>query len=163
MNIVDREHILITLRRSDYACYPCSAILDPRSDDPAERARNPRCTLLMDRGFNSACPWFAVLFDFTADGSTTPKDLSQTLKTGVLETSPDVLSSVIFPDGTSFALEWESIRLAARMQQAAEWSPEDCKRLCEMAGLLQEWQSAEATVKDCVTERAAELLGVHIL
>ncbi len=52
--------------------------------------------------------------------------------------------------------------IAKRMQEAQEWDADDCKELCEAAGLSEEWEAADGENFEAVVEQAAEILGVEI-
>lgn len=52
--------------------------------------------------------------------------------------------------------------IAKRMQEAREWDADDCKELCEAAGLSKEWEEADGENFEAVVEQAAEILGVEI-
>ena len=43
-----------------------------------------------------------------------------------------------------------------------EWNPEDCRRLCELAGIEDEWNAADGETFEQVVFKAAEILNVRI-
>lgn len=56
----------------------------------------------------------------------------------------------------------EAVELAERIKNADEWNAEDLAELCEMAGLVKEWQEADGETFEQVAYKAAEILGVEI-
>ncbi len=53
--------------------------------------------------------------------------------------------------------------LAMRIKEADTWDLDDCKALCEAAGLGDEWEESDGETFERVVERAADILGVEIL
>lgn len=54
-----------------------------------------------------------------------------------------------FADAIRYAKSWESCK-------------DDCRQLCDMAGMADEWDNAEGETFECVLDRAAEKLHVRI-
>jgi hypothetical protein len=52
--------------------------------------------------------------------------------------------------------------LAAKIAAADTWNESDCKNLCELAGMLDEWNAADGETFETVVYNAAEKLGVEI-
>lgn len=52
--------------------------------------------------------------------------------------------------------------LAAKIAAADTWNENDCKKLCELAGMLGEWNAADGETFETVVYNAAEKLGVEI-
>lgn len=56
----------------------------------------------------------------------------------------------------------EAQELAAKIAAADTWNENDCKKLCELAGMLEEWNAAGGETFETVVYNAAEKLGVEI-
>lgn len=56
----------------------------------------------------------------------------------------------------------EAQELAAKIAAATTWNESDCKKLCELAGMLDEWNAADGETFETVVYNAAEKLGVEI-
>ena len=56
----------------------------------------------------------------------------------------------------------EALSLAEEIRTAREWEPEKCCRLCEMAGMAEEYATAGGEGFEAVLYEAAEKLGVEI-
>ena len=56
--------------------------------------------------------------------------------------------------------EYEEV--AKRIREAQEWDENDCRDLCELAGLSDEWEAADGEHFEAVVEKAADILGVEI-
>ena len=56
----------------------------------------------------------------------------------------------------------EAQELAAKIAAADTWNENDCKKLCELAGMLDEWNAADGETFETVVYNAAEKLGVEI-
>lgn len=56
----------------------------------------------------------------------------------------------------------EAQELAAKIAAADTWTESDCKKLCELAGMLDEWNAADGETFETVVYNAAEKLGVEI-
>ncbi len=67
-----------------------------------------------------------------------------------------------FDDFDKFAEEHEEIAVANRIYFSDEWNPEDCRRLCELAGIEDEWDAADGETFEQVVFKAAELLNVKV-
>lgn len=52
--------------------------------------------------------------------------------------------------------------IAYRIQQSKEWNPDDCRRLCELADMEEEYNSADGDTVEAVVSKAADALGVEI-
>ena len=52
--------------------------------------------------------------------------------------------------------------VAKRIREAQEWDENDCRALCEAAGLEKEWEEADGEGFEAVVEKAADILGVEI-
>lgn len=53
--------------------------------------------------------------------------------------------------------------IAEELSGSIEWDPDLCEALCEEAGMLKEWRSADEDTYRTVVEAAADKLGVEIL
>ena len=67
-----------------------------------------------------------------------------------------------FDDCEKFREEHEELAVAYRISMSDEWNPEDCRRLCELAGIEDEWDAADGETFEQVIFKAAELLRVKI-
>lgn len=57
---------------------------------------------------------------------------------------------------------YEAEQIAERIRTADEWNADDCRDLCELAGLEKEWEEADGETFESVVYRAAEILEVEI-
>lgn len=55
------------------------------------------------------------------------------------------------------------IEVADRIKESGTWNDEDCRTLCTFAGMVQEWDDAEAEDFEQVMYQAADRLGVEII
>ena len=67
-----------------------------------------------------------------------------------------------FDDCEKFREEHEELAVAYRISMSDEWDPEDCRRLCELAGIEDEWDAADGETFEQVVFKAAKLLHVNI-
>lgn len=56
----------------------------------------------------------------------------------------------------------EASEIADRIRNAAEWDPDDCYLLCQLAGMLDEWEEADGDTFESVIYAAADALNVKI-
>lgn len=52
--------------------------------------------------------------------------------------------------------------VAYRIKSSREWNPDDCRRLCELADMVDEYDSADSDTVEDVVSAAADKLGVEI-
>lgn len=52
--------------------------------------------------------------------------------------------------------------VAYRIKSSREWNPDDCRRLCELADMANEYDSADSDTVEDVVSAAADKLGVEI-
>lgn len=52
--------------------------------------------------------------------------------------------------------------VAYRIKSSREWNPDDCRRLCELADMADEYDSADSDTVEDVVSAAADKLGVEI-
>ena len=57
----------------------------------------------------------------------------------------------------------EIIEVARKIYESDEWNLEDCKALCKLAGLGEEWENADGDSFEAVVKKAAKKLGVEII
>ena len=67
-----------------------------------------------------------------------------------------------FEDFDKFAEEHEELAVAQRIRQSDDWNPDDCRRLCELAEIEDEWEAADGETFEQVVFKAAEILNVRI-
>jgi len=67
-----------------------------------------------------------------------------------------------FDDCEKFREEHEELAVAYRISMSDEWNPEDCRRLCELAEIEDEWEAADGETFEQVVFKAAELLNVKV-
>ena len=67
-----------------------------------------------------------------------------------------------FDDCEKFREEHEELAVAYRISMSGEWNPEDCRRLCELAEIEDEWDAADGETFEQVVFKAAEILNVRI-
>lgn len=67
-----------------------------------------------------------------------------------------------FDDCEKFREEHEELAVAYRISMSDEWNPEDCRRLCELAEIEDEWDAADGETFEQVVFKAAEILNVRI-
>lgn len=65
-------------------------------------------------------------------------------------------------DVTELLIEGSAELTAFRIRHREEWNPEDCKHLCELAGLGDSYKSANADTFESIVELAAAKLSVTI-
>lgn len=59
--------------------------------------------------------------------------------------------------------KYEAEQIAERIRTADEWNADDCRDLCELAGLGKEWEEADGETFESVVFKAAEILNVDIV
>lgn len=57
----------------------------------------------------------------------------------------------------------DKYEIAEAIRNADEWNPDDCRELCELAGIEAEWDAADGETFEQVVYKAAEILGVEVL
>ena len=57
----------------------------------------------------------------------------------------------------------DTYEIADGIRNADEWDPDDCRELCELAGIEDEWDAADGETFEQVVYKAAEILGVEVL
>ena len=57
----------------------------------------------------------------------------------------------------------DKYEIAEAIRNAGEWNPDDCRELCELAGIEDEWDAADGETFEQVIYKAAEILGVEVL
>lgn len=67
-----------------------------------------------------------------------------------------------FDDCEKFRNDHEELAVAYRISMSDEWDPEDCRRLCELAEIEDEWDAADGETFEQVVFKAAEILNVRI-
>lgn len=53
-------------------------------------------------------------------------------------------------------MEGRGAEVAKRIRESKEWDQDDCRELCNLAGLSQEWEDADGENFEGVVEKAAE-------
>ena len=67
-----------------------------------------------------------------------------------------------FDDCEKFRNDHEELAVAYRISMSDEWNPEDCRRLCELAEIEDEWDAADGETFEQVVFKAAKILNVRI-
>jgi hypothetical protein len=57
----------------------------------------------------------------------------------------------------------DKYEIAEAIRNADEWDLDDCRELCELAGLSEEWAKADGETFEQVIYKAAEILGVEVI
>ena len=55
-----------------------------------------------------------------------------------------------------------AVLLAEKIRKNPEWNLDDCQELCDLAGIIEEWEQADGETFEKVIEKAAEILKVDI-
>lgn len=55
-----------------------------------------------------------------------------------------------------------AVLLAEKIRKNPGWNLDDCRELCDMAGIIEEWEQADGETFEQVVEKAAEILKVDI-
>lgn len=56
----------------------------------------------------------------------------------------------------------EAQGIAKKIRDNDKWDLDDCKALCELAGMAEEWEAADGDNFEQVIKKAADSLGVEI-
>lgn len=56
----------------------------------------------------------------------------------------------------------EAAEIAAKIREADTWGADDCRELCDLAGIADEWDAADGETFESVVYKAANILGVEI-
>ena len=56
----------------------------------------------------------------------------------------------------------EAVEIAAKIREADTWDADNCRDLCELAGIADEWDAADGETFEDVVYKAANILGVEI-
>lgn len=56
----------------------------------------------------------------------------------------------------------EIITIAARMKASETWSDDDCRSICDAAGMVGQYEAADGETFEAVVTAAADKLGVEI-
>jgi hypothetical protein len=56
----------------------------------------------------------------------------------------------------------EAVEIAARIWESDTWDGDACRELCDLAGLVDEWDAADGETFEGVVYKAANILGVEI-
>lgn len=80
---------------------------------------------------------------------------------GQAETDED--GNIIYESMRDYTDIMEIFKVADRIKNSDTWNDEDCRTLCTFAGMVQEWDDAEAEDFEQVMYQAADRLGVEII
>lgn len=134
-------------------CFEDGVNIDERVNAAAERIRNARNLSECDDAVATICELAGMLEDIVdADIADEP---------GVLIKAANIL-------GVDIKGPWsanpEATELAEAIRDAHDWESckDECKRICEMAGLSEEWENADGETFEYVLMRAADKLHVNI-
>ena len=56
-----------------------------------------------------------------------------------------------------------ALEIARELRKSAEWNPELCEELCELAGMADEYRESDGETFEAVLFKAAGVLGVEII
>lgn len=56
----------------------------------------------------------------------------------------------------------EAVEVAARIRESSTWDGDACRELCDLAGVVDEWDAADGETFEDVVYKAARILGVEI-
>ena len=56
----------------------------------------------------------------------------------------------------------EAVEVAARILESNTWDGDACRELCDLAGIVDEWDAADGDTFEDVVYKAARILGVEI-
>ena len=56
----------------------------------------------------------------------------------------------------------EAEELAEKIRKNPEWNLDDCRELCDLAGIHEEWEQADGETFEQVIGKAAEILKVEV-
>lgn len=56
----------------------------------------------------------------------------------------------------------EAVEVAAKIQESNTWDGDACRKLCDLAGIADEWDAADGETFEDVVYKAAKILGVEI-
>ncbi len=132
-------------------CFADGVNIDSRVNDAAERIRNARSLRECDDAVATICERAGMLFDLDETAN----------ETIVLLKAANILGVDI---NGPWSADPEATELAETIRDAHDWESckDECKRLCDMAGLANEWDNAEGETFEYVLIRAADKLHVNI-
>lgn len=134
-------------------CFEDGVNISDRVNAAAERIRNARSLSECDDAVATICERAGMLGDIVdADIADEP---------GVLIKGANILGVDI---NGPWSADPAAIELAEAIRDAHDWESceDECKRLCEMAGLSEEWGNADGETFEGVLDRAADKLHVRI-
>lgn len=132
-------------------CFEEGVNIDNRVNAAAERIRNARNLRECDDAVVTICERAGMLFDlYEADD-----------KTIVLLKAANLLGVDI---NGPWSADPEATELAEAIRDAHDWESckDECRQLCEMAGMADEWDNADGETFGGVIDRAAAKLHVRI-
>lgn len=56
----------------------------------------------------------------------------------------------------------EATEIAMKIREADTWDANDCRELCDLAGIADEWDAADGETFEGVVYKAANILGVEV-
>ena len=132
-------------------CFAEGVNIDERVNDAAERIRKTRSLSKCDDAVVTICERAGML-----------SDLEETAEERIVLLKAANLLGVDI--NGPWSADPEAIELAEAIRDAHDWESceDECKRLCEMAGLSEEWENADGETFEGVLDRAADKLHVRI-
>lgn len=132
-------------------CFAEGVNIDERVNAAAERIRKTRSLSKCDDAVVTICERAGML-----------SDLEETAEERIVLLKAANLLGVDI--NGPWSANQEAIELAEAIRDAHDWESceDECKRLCEMAGLSEEWGNADGETFEGVLDRAADKLHVNI-
>ena len=132
-------------------CFEDGVNISDRVNAAAERIRNARSLSKCDDAVATICERAGMLFDLYEVADTTIVLLKAAYILGVDINGP-------------WSADPEAIELAEAIRDAHDWESckDECRQLCDMAGLSGEWDNADGETFEGVLDRAADKLHVRI-
>lgn len=134
-------------------CFEDGVNISDRVNAAAEHIRNARSLSECDDAVATICERAGMLGDIV------DSDIAD--EPGVLIKAANILGVDI---NGPWSADPEAIELAEAIRDAHDWESckDECKRLCDMAGLADEWDNADGETFEYVLMRAADKLHVNI-
>lgn len=139
-------------------CFAEGVNIDERVNDAAERIRKTRSLSKCDDAVVTICERAGMLSDLEETASELEETAEERI---VLLKAANILGVDI---NGPWSANPEAIELAETIRDAHDWESckDECRQLCDMAGLSEEWENADGETFEGVLDRAADKLHVNI-